>query len=160
MDTQPELYTVKWETTETVTHHATVPIEDLASMMGVPVESVRACEGDYDCLTELDSSSPRGLVNGLADIEDSDTEFHWQGPEREIAVLRRARAREVESWVTAQGTPTVEPVPADHPVKVLGPDDPAADRVTCGTCGRSWDDAIATEWTPTPAGRCPFEAWH
>jgi hypothetical protein len=29
--------------------------------------------------------------------------------------------------------------------------------VTCGNCGRSWDDTISTEWTPAPSGRCPFE---
>jgi hypothetical protein len=51
-------------------------------------------------------------------------------------------------------------VPADHPVKVLGPDDKATDRVTCESCGRSWDDAVVTGWTPAPAGRCPFEYWH
>ncbi|AYD82172.1 hypothetical protein KNU13_gp86 [Gordonia phage Turuncu] len=32
--------------------------------------------------------------------------------------------------------------------------------VRCGECGRSWDDAIATSWTPTPSGRCPFEYDH
>lgn len=35
-----------------------------------------------------------------------------------------------------------------------------ADIMTCGTCGRSWDDGIATAWTPTPGGRCPFEDEH
>ncbi len=51
-------------------------------------------------------------------------------------------------------------VPEDYPVKVLGPDDPAQDRVTCGTCGRSWDDAVVTGMTPAPSGRCPFEQYH
>jgi hypothetical protein len=32
-----------------------------------------------------------------------------------------------------------------------------ADIVTCGHCGRSWDDSIITHITPTPAARCPFE---
>jgi len=38
----------------------------------------------------------------------------------------------------------------------------AADLVTCGhfLCGLSWDDGVATGYTPTPAGRCPFEAFH
>ena len=53
-----------------------------------------------------------------------------------------------------------EDVPEDFPVKPLGPNDPARDRVTCGTCGRSWDDAIPTTYTPAPAARCPFEHWH
>ncbi len=48
----------------------------------------------------------------------------------------------------------------DFPVKVLGPDDPAKDRATCGECGRSWDDAIPTAWTPVPSTRCPFEYFH
>ena len=36
----------------------------------------------------------------------------------------------------------------------------AKDLATCGTCGRSWDDAIVTSWTPSPAARCPFENFH
>lgn len=31
---------------------------------------------------------------------------------------------------------------------------------TCGHCGRTWDDAVITAWTPTPSGRCPFEYDH
>ena len=31
---------------------------------------------------------------------------------------------------------------------------------TCGTCGRSWNDAEVSDWTPAPAGRCPFEDEH
>lgn len=31
---------------------------------------------------------------------------------------------------------------------------------TCGTCGRSWDDAVVTGWTPAPMARCPFEDEH
>lgn len=52
-------------------------------------------------------------------------------------------------------------VPADYPVRVLSVDDATAvDLMTCGECGRSWDDAERTSMTPTPAGRCPFEAFH
>ena len=51
-------------------------------------------------------------------------------------------------------------IPANFPVKVLRPGQRAKDRVTCGTCGRSWDDAISTSMTPTPSGRCPFEHFH
>jgi hypothetical protein len=36
----------------------------------------------------------------------------------------------------------------------------AKDLVTCGTCGRSWDDAVVTGWTPAPSARCPFEYFH
>jgi hypothetical protein len=34
------------------------------------------------------------------------------------------------------------------------------DIVTCGTCGRSWNDAAVSSWTPAPSGRCPFEYEH
>ncbi|WP_301123464.1 MULTISPECIES: hypothetical protein [Mycolicibacterium] len=32
--------------------------------------------------------------------------------------------------------------------------------VTCGACGRSWDDTVPTASTPAPSGRCPFEYEH
>lgn len=32
--------------------------------------------------------------------------------------------------------------------------------VTCGTCGRRWNDALITSRTPAPAARCPFEYEH
>lgn len=32
--------------------------------------------------------------------------------------------------------------------------------MTCGACGRSWDDGITTGLTPAPSGRCPFEDEH
>jgi hypothetical protein len=32
--------------------------------------------------------------------------------------------------------------------------------MTCGACGRSWDDAVVTAWTPAPSARCPFEHDH
>lgn len=51
-------------------------------------------------------------------------------------------------------------IPDNFPVKVLAPGDPATGRATCGTCHRSWDDAIPTDMTPVPAGRCPFEHFH
>ena len=53
-----------------------------------------------------------------------------------------------------------EDIPADFEVRPLGPDDPATDRATCGTCGLSWDDAISTSYTPAPSARCPFEYFH
>lgn len=34
------------------------------------------------------------------------------------------------------------------------------DMATCGVCGRTWNDALITGWTPAPSGRCPFEYWH
>jgi hypothetical protein len=32
--------------------------------------------------------------------------------------------------------------------------------MTCGSCGRSWNDAAVSAITPTPSGRCPFEYEH
>ena len=37
---------------------------------------------------------------------------------------------------------------------------PIVQMATCGGCGRSWNDALITGTTPTPAGRCPFEYEH
>lgn len=55
-------------------------------------------------------------------------------------------------------------VPADFPVRPLRAGSKASAYagclVTCGTCGRSWDDSIATGSTPAPSGRCPFEYYH
>lgn len=51
-------------------------------------------------------------------------------------------------------------VPDDYDVTELAEDDEAVTRLTCGTCGRSWDDAVITSMTPAPTGRCPFEFFH
>lgn len=51
-------------------------------------------------------------------------------------------------------------VPYDYPVEELYHGDNPPGKMTCGTCDRSWDDSIATGMTPTPAGHCPFEAYH
>ena len=34
------------------------------------------------------------------------------------------------------------------------------DTVTCGHCGRTWNDASISELTPAPSARCPFEYAH
>ena len=34
------------------------------------------------------------------------------------------------------------------------------DWARCGTCGRYWNDADVSTWTPAPAARCPFEYEH
>lgn len=55
-------------------------------------------------------------------------------------------------------------VPADFPVRPIRRGTKRAatakDLVECGTCHRLWDDAIPTQWTPTPSARCPFEYFH
>jgi hypothetical protein len=48
----------------------------------------------------------------------------------------------------------------DYQVRPLRRGQKAEDRVTCGTCGLSWDDSITTSITPAPAARCPFEYFH
>jgi hypothetical protein len=37
---------------------------------------------------------------------------------------------------------------------------PDADLATCGTCRRTWDDAVVTGCTPAPSARFPFEDDH
>lgn len=37
---------------------------------------------------------------------------------------------------------------------------PIVEVATCGTCGRSWNDAAISSVTPAPSGRCPFEYDH
>lgn len=51
-------------------------------------------------------------------------------------------------------------VPADFPVRPITTGQLPRTACTCGTCHLSWDDAIATSYTPAPSGRCPFEAFH
>lgn len=51
-------------------------------------------------------------------------------------------------------------IPADWPVRPVRKPETAQDPVTCGTCGRTWDDAKATSMTPAPSARCPFEPFH
>lgn len=61
---------------------------------------------------------------------------------------------------SADGPCGLQDVPDDFPVRPLATNDAATDRGTCGECGRSWDDAIATSYTPAPSARCPFEYFH
>ncbi len=34
------------------------------------------------------------------------------------------------------------------------------DIATCGECGKSWNDALISDKTPVPSGRCPYEDLH
>lgn len=86
MSTTSERYVIEWNTTETVQHYAVVTAERLASMLGVNVTEVSACTD----LGELDNLGDRGLVNGLADIEDSGTEVGNDGPYRDEIMVRLA----------------------------------------------------------------------
>jgi hypothetical protein len=51
-------------------------------------------------------------------------------------------------------------IPDDFPVRPLQGHENANDRATCNVCHLSWDDSIATQYTPAPSARCPFEAFH
>jgi hypothetical protein len=37
---------------------------------------------------------------------------------------------------------------------------PIVEVATCGTCGFRWNDALCTDITPVPSGRCPNEYGH
>jgi hypothetical protein len=67
-------------------------------------------------------------------------------------VVRQARKRTARK--------THQPIPADFPVQPVRAGQSAADAVTCGHCGLTWDDAIVTGMTPAPSARCPFEYFH
>lgn len=54
---------------------------------------------------------------------------------------------------------TLTPVPGAE-LRVDENGDPIVEVATCGTCGRSWNDAATSDRTPVPAGRCPFEHLH
>lgn len=56
--------------------------------------------------------------------------------------------------------PRHTPIPPDHPVQPLAPDQLVPGRTTCGYCGLSWDDDQPTSLTPVPSARCPFEYFH
>ena len=56
--------------------------------------------------------------------------------------------------------PTLTPVPGAETRRDHETGAPIVDIMTCGTCGRSWNDAASSQWTPVPAGRCPFEYEH
>lgn len=51
-------------------------------------------------------------------------------------------------------------IPKNWPVRPLKANQAAKRRTTCGTCRRSWDDAVITSMTPAPSARCPFEYFH
>ena len=58
---------------------------------------------------------------------------------------------------------TLKAVPKDFSVRPLTTQaeiSAASQPTQDGTCGLWWDDAIATYYTPAPAARCPFEAFH
>jgi hypothetical protein len=55
--------------------------------------------------------------------------------------------------------PTLTPVPGATP-RYDDDGNEIVNVATCGTCGRSWNDAAISSWTPAPSARCPFEYDH
>ena len=55
--------------------------------------------------------------------------------------------------------PTLTPVPGATP-RYDDDGNEIVNVATCGTCGRSWNDAAISSWTPAPSARCPFEYEH
>ena len=76
------------------------------------------------------------------------------------ALIRAELHRLGRRYAAYAAAPKHDPIPDDFPVRPIGPEVAAQDRVACGHCGLSWDDAIGTAWTPAPSGRCPFEYFH
>lgn len=71
--------------------------------------------------------------------------------------MGRAAERKGDS---PRGDNAVIRIPRDFPVRPLRRGTVRKGRMTCGTCGMSWDDDKPTAWTPVPGGRCPFEYFH
>jgi hypothetical protein len=55
--------------------------------------------------------------------------------------------------------PELTPVPGAEP-RYDDDGNEIIEVATCGVCGRSWNDAAVSSWTPAPSGRCPFEYEH
>lgn len=53
-----------------------------------------------------------------------------------------------------------EAIVTDGDVMLDDDGSPIRDIVTCGTCGKTWNDALISSWTPAPSGRCPYEYLH
>ncbi|WP_019584158.1 hypothetical protein [Thioalkalivibrio sp. ALE16] len=78
-----------------------------------------------------------------------------------VVTLAAPEIEDAEETVrTFQTRLAPEDIPDDFEVRPLQPGDEARDKVTCLSCGLSWDDAVPTGITPAPAARCPFEPFH
>lgn len=78
----------------------------------------------------------------------SGVEMKKAAKEKRIAELRAIFAAE-EISIENGATPQI-----DDDGKVV------EDMATCGTCGKTWNDALITGTTPTPSARCPYEYIH
>lgn len=110
-------------------------------------------------LIDLTSNGRYGLAGWVFQADESKPIEEIQARERGYRE-ERDRATSAVSWPRlAEGV-----VPKDFPVQPIVADEfgtyQAEKPVTCGTCGRTWDDAVVTSMTPAPSARCPFEAFH
>lgn len=101
------------------------------------------------------AGATRDVAGPFADYDEAETEANkHRGPGRFAFVDERETEDEPD-------------IPADfevQPLEFMSPEYNDARKrealAQCGTCGRMWDDAEPTSYTPAPAGRCPFEAFH
>lgn len=87
----------------------------------------------------------------------------WYGQEDWEYRVNDHNGRTLIDWDGSETDEDDEESLGNFPVKPLTTQeekDAARDLAVCGTCGRYWDDAVVTEWTPAPSGRCPFEYFH
>lgn len=79
---------------------------------------------------------------------------------RLLRMEHEAAKQEQPADIARRSSKTHLRIPPDFAVQPLKPGQPATTPTQCGHCGLSWDDAIATGYTPAPAARCPFEYFH
>lgn len=124
----------------------TFTFEGCDSLGGITVDP--SCMGYLkECAQEVKRVAYAALLK--------DIEMVASGRQVQIARNEQDAARSI-------GLAECEPIeiPLDFPVQPLKMGQAAGDPGTCGTCGLSWDDSIATGYTPAPGGRCPFEEFH
>jgi hypothetical protein len=145
-------------------HMASPPkTAELATVAACRDALLRVLADDPDILRRAQYAS---VNNALGDVEGELNEA--RATVRDLEGRRRrllkalAKVKSTQDAVLAMSTGILrrQDIPADHPVRPLRVGEPAEDRVTCGTCGLSWDDAVSTSLTPAPSGRCPFEYYH
>jgi hypothetical protein len=92
------------------------------------------------------------------DLQNGNGSYYEEGPEHRFPLGERVTVG-ADFWMPAyrkddRGVIEVLDVGRYNAART------GTDVVTCGACGRSWDDAVVTSWTPAPSGRCPFEDDH
>ena len=141
-------------------------------------EEFKGYSDNYGLAERLGFASAEEAWEANPVVEGSVNPEDYKVAEKEVCPLCKGQAQK-EDWVycpKCKPMPEQQPkkswlgdlddeqslpeIPTDYPVQPLRPGQEAGDKVTCNTCGRSWDDAVVTEMTPAPSARCPFEAFH